>query len=477
MDLKSVPDIVRAHQKNLDFACETLDILNGNLYPYIDKLLKEQFSAQSYAQAKNRISPINVLPKIVDKLTNIYQTNVIRKVDDGKESDQDLVDYYVKQTQMNSQFNCANELYNACGATLIQPYAYKGKPHVRAIPNDKFVPYSEDPVEPNKPTHIILIYKGPTAGSCRYWVYSDSQISIVDQDGNLDSMAMSAANLEGPNPIGKIPFIYSNSSKYKLVPTPDADGLTLVKLLPVMLSDLNQAAMFQAFSIIYTIGAGIKDPTYAPNALWQLALDPNSAGQKPEVGQIKPQVDYDQVLNLIQSQLSMWLGTKGIRSASVGGLDKENFASGISKVIDEMDTYEARQKQVVQFSYAEKEYWELITEYLHPYWLAQKQIENVGQFTIGCEVTTSFAPQLAMQARGQVVADLEAEYAAGFTSRKRAIQKLNPELSDSEIDELIQEIDEERTIKDEQNGVAENNSGDSGDAQANGEAPASGSSD
>jgi hypothetical protein len=454
---EDVLNIVQTSADRLAFYDEALDILDGRISPYIDILLQRQLSLQSYWQAKQRMSPINILPKIVDKLTNIYQTSVIRTT--PNESDQMLVDYYVKQTAMNVQMNCANELYNSpCNAALIQPYVYKGKPCLRAIPNGTFVVYSDDPVQPNKPTHIILIYG--TQNNRMFWVFSDEEIYATDGI-TIRYDVMAARGIESTvNEIGKIPFVYINSSKYKLVPTPDEDGLTLCKLIPLMLTDLNHASMFQCFSILYMINANDQALKYAPNAVWQMNANPATPDLKPEIGSIKPEVDYDQVLGLIEKQMAMWLGTKGIRPSSVGSLTSDNFASGISKVIDEMDTFEAREKQVATFQNAEKEYWSLISDHLHPYWTATKQIENVGLFSPNIEVSTTFAVQLPMQSRGQVVKDLKEEVSAGFTSRKRAISKLNPDLSSAKIDEMIREIDEEMNgeteeIDEETNGATE----------------------
>lgn len=436
---QDVPEIVRSRSAELQFNAEAIDIMDGNLSPYLDKLLQQQLSLQSYWQAKQRMSPINVLPKIIDKLTNIYQTSVIRTTD--KESDQKLVDYYVKQVDMNSQLNCANELFNLCGATLLQPYVYNMKPYLRPIPNDKFVVYSENHVQPNKPTHVILIY-GPPEKKI-YWVFSAEEIYATDGRDILIDL-MRAKGMESTvNEIGRLPFTYVNSAKYKLCPTPDQDGLTICKLLPVMITDLNHAAMFQCFSILYMINATDQALQYAPNAVWQLNTNPATPDLKPEIGSIKPQVDYDQVLKLIESQLSMWLGTKGIRASTIGGLTQENFASGVSKIIDEMDTFESRQKQVNYFTNGEADMWDLIANYLHPYWVSTGQIENVGMFSPNAQVATTFAVQLPMQSRGQVVKDLQTEVAAGFISRQRAIAKLNPQMTEKEIAELITEIDEE----------------------------------
>jgi hypothetical protein len=222
----------------------------------------------------------------------------------------------------------------------------------------------------------------------------------------------------------------------------------MVKALPVMLTDLNLAAMFQSFSIIYGIDLDDEGLKYAPNAFWKLKSDPTS-DKKPELGTIKPQVDYDQVLRLIEAELSLWLGTKGIRASTVGALQKENISSGISKIIDEMDTFEARQKQVETFTTAEQQLWDLVLNYMHPHWSETGMIDNPARFTPTAEIKVTFPAQLPTQSRGVLVTDLKNEYSAGFISRRRAMIKLNPEMTSDEVDELMAEIDAERTVTQE----------------------------
>lgn len=443
MQPNDVPEIVRAQNKLLQFNDEAIDIYEGNIKPYVEKLVDNQLSAQSAYAAKQRISPINLLPKIVDKLTNIYQTAVLRTVEGGSKSDEDLLDWYVKNMKLNAKMNCANELYNFLNCTLIQPYVYNGVPYIRPIENDKFVVYSENPIQPQVPTHVILIYKFKDQKF--FHVYSDEEIYIVNERGEKALSQMAAYGMNGQNPIGKLPFVYANSSEYRLIPCPDDDGLTMLKLIPLMLTDLNHAAMFQAFSILYMINATAEGLKYAPNAIWNVNTLPES-DEKPEIGQVKPQVDYQQVMNLIMTELSVWLGTKGIRASAIAGLDTQEFASGVSKMIDEMDTFEARQKQVTKFTDVESQLWDLIINYMHPYWIGQKSINPIGSFTVGAVVNTKFAVQLPMQTRGQVVTDLAVEYTNGFISRKAAISRLNPEMSESKIDELIKQIDSENTV-------------------------------
>lgn len=346
---------------------------------------------------------------------------------------------------LNESMNLSNELYNLCRTSLIYPYIFKGRPKYRVIQNDRFVVYSDDPMNPEVPTHVILLAGFDANGKKIFWVWSKDEFQVIDSNEEIrrDLMAQ-FDNPQGVNPVGVLPFVYVNSSKANLTPPPDYDALKIVKLLPVMLSDLNAASMFQCFSILYTVDVNDADLKFSPNAIWNLKSDATT-DKKPEVGSIKPTVDYDQVLKLIMEQLSLWLATKGIRPATVGALGAENFASGISKVIDEMDTFEARQKQVTTYLKAEKDFWKLITESMHPYWVGKGELEGVSAlFTPGAEVLTRFAVQLPQQSRGQIVRDVKEEYAAGFISRREAVAMLNPELTEEQIDEKIRLIDLER---------------------------------
>lgn len=444
LDVNLVNALVQKNQATLHHNHDLINIFEGELLPYVEKDLSCQLSPQAFKQAMFRVSPINVLPKIIDKLTNIYQTTVIREVVDGNASDDELLKWYVKNFDANNQLNCANELFNLAKSTLIYPYVSDGKPKLREILNDRFTLYSDNPIEPYKPTHVIILY-GKKADLDVYLVYSKDEIYVQTSDGKIDREIMKMMGLDGTNPVGRLPFVYVNSSKYNLIPKPDTDVLKLTKLIPVMLSDLNYAAMYQAFSIMYGINVDDQGLIKDPSVFWHFKSDPSSE-QKPEIGMIKPEVDYEQVLGLIETQMSLWLGTKGIRASTVGALTKDNFASGISKIIDEMDTFEARQKQVSFFTNAEAELWDLVFNYLHPYWSMTGQIENKAMFTPTATVKTVFAEQLPQQSRGALVTDLKTEFEAGFTSRKRAIAKLNPEMRESDVEELIQEIDEERTL-------------------------------
>jgi hypothetical protein len=444
---KTVIAAVTNAKPDLELHCKTLDILEGNLEPYILKALERQLSPRVFAYAKERMVPINIMPRYVDKLSNIYQTGVAREVLEGDQSDSDLLAWYEKELSPNKAGNLANRLYNACGSALYYPFMGEDGPELRVIANDKFVVVSEDPINPLKPTMVILMAGKDSEHREVYWVYTDYEFAVIKSDESVDYNAMAEFGLaDGINPYSKLPFIYINSSELRLHPVPDKDTLRMTEFVPVALTDLNLAAMFSAFSVTYITNGSVENLTYAPNALWFLKSD--DPEKDVQIGTLKPEVDYSEVLNLIQSELSMWMGTKGIKSGSVGNLTVENSSSGIAKMIDEADTFEVRQEQTVHFSHGEHELWELILRDMHPVWVSQGLVENRSMFSPSASVETKFSIVPVGTQRTQLIADQKEEYAAGFTTRARAIQALNPQMTMTDVEALIQEIEDERSPSD-----------------------------
>lgn len=424
---------------------EIFDIYEGNLLPYVYEALRSQLGAQSFDIAKKRIAPINMLTKLIDKLSKIYQQQPIRHVENGSDSDKELLSYYEKSMNINSVMNTSNEFYNLFKNTLLMPYVFKGVPSLRAIPSDKFTVFSNSMVSPETPTHVVTYQSIREEGVNKaiYYVYTDDNFIVVDETGKIRLDIMSSMdNVEGINTIGRIPFTYINRSKNLLIPKVDTDLKAMILLLPVMLSDLNFGAMMQAFSIIYGIDVDDEGLKMAPNAFWAFKSD-ETTDKAPQIGVLKPQIDIKETLDLIQSQITLWLDTKGVKAGSVGKLTSENYASGISKMIDAMDTSEERQAQVSVFTDAEVDLWDLNTNFMHPYWKSAGMIDQSLDFSKGMSVVTNFAPQLPLLNRGQIVEDLGKEVTAGFISKRRAIKKLNPRMSEIEIDSLLKEIFDE----------------------------------
>ena len=329
---------------------------------------------------------------------------------------------------------------------LLQPYIYNGSPRLRSIPSDRFIPYSDDTKDPNEPTIQILRIGYDQNQKVSIWgAYAKDEFIIFDDygiNGNIKMDLMSDLdNIDGINPINAIPFVYINRSHNYLVPKHDTDTIKMTKLIPILISDLNFISMFQAFSMLYIIDGDTKGLKFAPNAIWNIKSTEDE--RQANVGFVKPQADIDALLNTLQSELAMWLQSRGIRPGAVSELSAENVASGISKMIDEMDAFDEINKHVEYYRDAESDLWDLIINKLHPYWIKTGQI-NKPLFSIGAKVITNFSEQVPIIKRKDLIEELKMELDAGFTTKKRAIIRLNPKMTDSEIDQLITEIDNDK---------------------------------
>ena len=443
--LKNLVQYVDSYKRTLIHNHDLFEIYEGDLCKYLDESMRAQFSAQFYDQVKHRSAPINILKKVIDKLSTIYGEPP-RRIMEGSTGDEAIWDWYQENLDPDPYMNHANEFYNLFKSCLIEPYVDKGVPRLRIIPSDRFIPYSDNRVNPMEPTHIVIDAGERMNGSQMeqiYRVYSDDSFAIINGRGEvLQDEMMALDNVEGINPYGKLPFVYVNKSANMLVPLIDGDLKKMSIVIPLILSDLNAAVMFQSFSIIYARNISREgELKMAPNAIWFLKSDMDGE-QQADVGTLKPDVDIEPVINMIGQEMALWLNTRGIRPGAIGGLSAETFSSGISKMIDEADTYDDRKKQVTKFQAAEEQLWDLITHYMHPVWVKTRQLEGMtAVFSATSKINVDFPEQVPSMNRAELVSSLVDEVSAGFTTRKRAIKVLNPRMTDQEIDELIAEIE------------------------------------
>lgn len=430
------------------------DIYEGDLLTYVLQDLRNQLSPKSYEQIKHRAAPINVLKRLIDKQSKIYIAPPMRETDSDADKDKELLEWYCKKFDINTNMQMANEFFNLFKTCAIEPYLDNGCPKLRILPSDRFFVYSTDPIAPTKPTHFVKImgklFQTDTSGKdlvrTILYVYTDEEFLAIDERGAIVQEIMDRIeNPDGINPFGRIPFVYINRSRHDLIPKPDTDTLAMAKLIPVLLSDINYAVMYQCFSIIYGVDLDQEGLTMAPNAFWSFKSDP-AKETKPEVGIIKPQADIDKVLQLIQTELSMWLTSRNIKPGAMGTLNPENMASGIAKAIDEMDTSEDRQKQVPYFQAAERELWDLIITCLHPIWMRDPDFQNKMAFSPGICVNVTFPAQKPLVDPSRQVDDVIKKIQAGLQSRAGGIKELYPDWDDDQVEDLMEEIEMERTL-------------------------------
>ena len=442
-DIKQNKDILKINK-------DLFEIYEGDLSSKLEEKIRAEFSNDTVQDVTTRAAPINIELRLVQKMSQSYTKGPTRTVMNGTESDQVLLDWYVDKMDMNNIMNSSNEMFNFSNSSLLYPFVSGGLPNLRVIPSHQFWVYSQDKVL-QKPTHIVTFAEDSTSildtkeMVDKLFAYSSDEFLVTDHRGNIDREHMTSLMNPGINPFGQLPFVYINKSKFKLVPVPDIDMLKMSLIIPMLMTDLFYAVKYQSFSTTYGIDLDFGNLRKAPNAFWDFQSK-NPGEGNPQVGTIKPEVDIGQVLELIKSALSLWFTTKGISVSGIDSLSSSNFASGLSKIIDEMDVVDIIRKQSAIYRRAEIELWNLVLKVMHPIWVRSGQIDQSTMFSPRATVDVSFPDIAPTFKRSDLIKEVKEEMEAGFTTKERAIKRLNPDMTDDEVFILMKEISEERTI-------------------------------
>lgn len=361
--------------------------------------------------------------------------------------DQELVHEYEKFMSLNTRMKEANDYFKLYKCTLAEiALDDEGYPTLRNLPRHTYKVTSYSLVTPERPDcigKIIIFDKDRKKERIAWW--TDESHVITDGYGNVDEqMMLEMDNPDWINPYGILPFVYINSSTFSVDPIPNQDLLNLPPLIALILSDLAFAIKYLSWGTIYTVGAGDAELSFSPNSV--IALDYGPDGQVPQINTVRPQIDIDQVLKLAEFLISMLLTTNNLSSSTLQGqLTSESAASGVSKALDSAESQEDKKDQQAYFRRAEKELWHKMAFFMVPYWRRNRLLaSNINrEFSKTFEINILFPePQIIISERDMIeLANMRVS--SGWSTKKRELRRMNPDLDDSEIELLVQEIEDE----------------------------------
>lgn len=459
---------VKDHADYLEYNNRLFLVHEGQLRPEIEASLRAELSPKAFAKAKTRIPSINLLVRIIDKLSRVYAEPAERT--STKTTDKALLNQFENWFDINTVMAEANKMLNLSKCCALEPYIEDMEPRLRVIPAHQFLVYSDNPNNPLRPTVFIKFMgtyqksnipftnrdgdknvKNETREATVMHLFSDNEFLIVDSDGTILDMQMDAMELDGSNPIEFIPFVYINRSKHRLIPVPDTDTLDNTILIPKLLADLNYAVQFQSHSVIAMTDMNVPaEVAWGPDVVLDLKSSSES-GKSGSVQVIKPEVDIAQVLNLIESTLSIWLESRNIKAGSIGTTTAEAASSGIAKIIDQSDATQDRSIQIQFFKHAEKQLWKLAAK-MQKIWTAAKLVSEPATFSEEFSPEVRFAEMKPIQTEKEKIETVIMHRSAGLMTRKMALKRLEPELTETELDLRVAELETEAGKDKELNG-------------------------
>jgi hypothetical protein len=435
---KEIIEYVKANADFININNEALNIYEGNLLPYVDRILQTSLSANYYNSIKDRVLPINILQRFIDKVSVTYAKSPSRISEDARE--QEFVDFYKDALDIDQSGYIADAYSNLFKGFAWEPYIDKnGKPAIRELPFNSFLVMSDSSVNPEEETVFIKLMgkKTESEDSMLLHVYTDQEFDAFYMSGTEASEYL--VENEGINVIGVIPFVYGKRQKNRLLPVLDSDNLKICKAIPVMLSDGAGAQMYQAFTQIFGIDVSFENAKIGPNVIWSLKSDRES-DKTPQIGTIKPEADTQKVIEFVMTIFTLWLETKGVRVGSMGQISGTSQASGIAKMIDELDVYEIIKKQQEWFEKDESELWNIKLPKIHNYWIKSGMVNPSkvpGLMPDELEIEVEFEDPKPLKSRKEEIEEIKAEIELGTMTMEQAIKLLHPEYDDVKIQETL----------------------------------------
>ena len=443
--------------------CKTLsELYEGAIRKHVEARIKDEIKdAKERWEISRRILEIDIVKRIVDKLAKAYAQNPMRRISGGVENDQVMLDWYLQNINFDKIGQSIDKNYNNYKESLAQClFHIKTQiPMVKLWEPSEYIVVSDDSQDESNPTVFVTYHGKNEQKEVMLFCTTDSEVWIQNVRGDLLQDAMNnIENLDGINMYGKLPYIYAKRSNIAVMPYPDESMISVATLFPMLCGDINYAIKYMSYAMIYGVNVKEEMIKRGPNAFFNLLPFDENSPNKPEVGVLKPDIDIKEVFDGIMMQLQLWLNSRGI-SASILGYNSSGISSGVSKMIDEADVSNMITQNQEIYRKFEKDMFDFIMHNGHDLWKINNPTMPQSTFSPGCYVETIFPKVEVIKSRDEIIKEVTEELKIGLTSKKRAIKRLNPNMSDEEIEELLEEISEEKTPDTDENMGVENGSG------------------
>jgi len=425
---------------------------NGNVQPIIKSWIEREFKKpETVEELTARIVPINIVKKIINKLAAVYTEPPLRNVADGNESDQEMLQLCEDVMKVNVNMKLGNNMFKLDKKLLTEIFVNEnGMPQMRHLPAYTYKVFSHSMINPEIPDTVMKLINPnePDETKQRFIIWTERQFLIVDGKGDIRRDLMEdMGNPDGINPFETLPFIYMADNMISVDPIDDDDLLKTSIAINVLMSDLLFASKYQSWSLIWTVGFN-GDLPMNPNSV--VHIDRDASGEKPEINQLKPEIDTQGALRLIEALTSMLLSSRNLSTKSISNqLSVDNIQSGVSKAIDQSEVLEERKGQQDVFLQYEQVFWDKLAFNMIPVWRQQGLLspELNKEFSEAFEVILTLRePQVMLSEMERI--DIESKkLLEGLTTLRRSLQVLNPDMGEEEIDALILEIEEDKANK------------------------------
>jgi hypothetical protein len=376
---------IHANIETLQHNQKVFKAFQGNVLPIFNERIRKLESDIQQKDMETFQTLPNFFKKCVNKLSQIYNFDNIERVFN---EDQDLFNFYIDILNPNLILHQANELANALNSVLLELFYNEdeGLLSARAIPNDRFWVYTNNALNPTKPTVYVKLVKDITltaeqkkdyTNGVEYYIYTDSEFMIVNSYKEKKTKKL-INNVEQiiENPLGFAPFIYISFDNYNLIPEIDSsvEGFIVQPGINYTEAHISQHYQGNPIRILTNVDAGNEKLSINPSDVLVIN-SPEGSGLEPKLQELPSTLDLSKAIELNKSLIEDFFYTKDCPIKKDANTDK----SGLALMIESVDTYENRKKQINYFKVGEKEFWNKVAKYHN--WIIKNKLAELDEET------------------------------------------------------------------------------------------------
>lgn len=440
------------------FEQRKFDIYRNRQANYVLERLNAEFSPTTVRNMRKVLS-INPCKRIIDQMASLYSSEPKRYFANASESELEQLENLYYYAQVDMQMRLANRYYKLHDQSALWIVPRMGKICMRALtPKDyDVIPDDRDPERAY--AYVMSVwdldlrksYENPGTYSQNGWDYygNDQRNQKIADDNDrmgkfnryvfwteemhftTDGLGDIVGEVE-ENPIQRLPFVdiaLEKDFQFFVRRGNDVPEFTIDLL--AQLSDLTEISRLQGHSqaIIYSVDEP-KDVVVGPNKVMYLRQDPNPSAPQPKFEFASPSPDLASSLEILNSEIKMFLSSKGLDPAVVSGKGEvRSYASGVDHLLANMDKFQASKEDMDLFRWVEGEAFDLMRAWsnvMQPVTDENQLIPELQGGLISDSVTMEikFSEPHSVRTQTEVEDSVIKRLDAGLVSKEEALKEL-----------------------------------------------------
>lgn len=470
------------------------EIYNDRMESYVYEILRRDLSGETL-QNMRVLSSVNLCKRIINEQSSIYNKRPKRQLIDSDDKTDELISNVYKAGRFNTGLKQANIGFNLQDQSAIQILPKDGKIKMKVLQPHHFDVIPSD-LDPTKAEVYILSQfdkdvlfnqvdnsnnVSPQVSQIEYinkdqinqniadsedwkakrgvyvWWSNNFHFSTNAKGEVLDPRSLAPISGEVPpelfiNPIGKVPFVdVKEDTQDEYWQRFGNATVDFTLQMAIILSDVSEVNRLQGFA--QPIISATEPPVnmkIGPNTCLFLKKSKNAdPAAQPTFEFASPNPDLNGSIEMVRTFLSMFLTSKGLDPGVItADGTSTRYASGIDRLLSNIEKFEASQDDFELFQWVEKEVFKLVKAWLEALSGVTEgglMDELSGIVPDGVNMDVNFIEPGTQVSQDEKEKSVINRLDNGLMSRVEAIMELR-DLDENEARDVLVDIDEDSPL-------------------------------